>query len=64
MLVAKLVEYSIVTRVIVQDDACDAVIIKVANNKLLNDPSGYICGDNIGEITDDTEIPYDPETDN
>ena len=63
MKVAKLVEYNIVTRVIVNDTDSINEIIRVANNKLLNDPSGYICGDNVVLTEEDSECPYNPEFD-
>ncbi len=63
MKITKLVRYSICTRVVVNDTDNEDEITRVANNKLLNDPRGYICGENISEIEDDTECPYDPEFD-
>jgi len=63
MKVAKIVEYSIRTRIIVDTADSEDSIIRKANNKLLNDPSGYIVGDNVGEIQDDIECPFDPKFD-
>jgi len=70
---AVLVEYSIVTRVIVDDDglsleelaneALDNQAIVKASAKILADAGNYVMGDNVVEIEDDEECPYDKETD-
>jgi hypothetical protein len=58
--VAKLVYVSMVTRVIVDEDATDEQIIQASKNnfveKVLNE-----LGENLEEIVDDEEVPYDPE---
>lgn len=57
---AVLVMTSFVTRVIVNDDATEAQIIERAMYQHLeNVPSDF--GENIEEIIDDEEVPYDPE---
>ncbi len=63
MEIAKVIEYSIRTRIIVDCSDGDDQIIRKANNKILCDPAGYIAGDNIVIIEDDDEEPYDPEYD-
>jgi hypothetical protein len=58
--VAKLVYMSMVTRVIVDEDATEDQIIQASKNsfveKVLNE-----LGENLEEIVDDEEVPYDPE---
>lgn len=62
MKVAKLVEISMLTRVIVEHDAPEHEVIEKAIIKT----SERICEDgaeNITSIKDDVECPYDPEID-
>jgi len=58
--VAKLVYMSMVTRVIVDEDATEDQIIQASKDsfveKVLNE-----LGENLEEIVDDEEVPYDPE---
>ncbi len=58
MKVAKLVSVSLMTRVIVEEDATDEQIMEVAiprlSNNLFND--GIL--DNVEDIKDDTECPF------
>jgi hypothetical protein len=58
--VAKLVYVSMVTRVIVDEDATEEQIINVAQYKFMDKVQTELC-ENLENIVDDTECPYDPE---
>ena len=60
---AKLVTLEIITRVIVNDSDPDEVAVQKAWDKIAKDPMGYMDYDNVIDIEDDDEIPYDPERD-
>lgn len=60
--VAKLVMVSFMTRVIVEDTASEAEILDRATPQLINKILSDL-GENVEDITDDTECPFDPETD-
>ncbi len=65
---AKLVTFSITTRVVVNENEmqeCEEEdAINAAIGKILDNPTDYIHFENLDWIEDDTECPYDPETDN
>lgn len=58
--VAKLVYMSMVTRVIVDEDATEDQIIQASKNSFIEKVLNEL-GENLEEITDDEEVPYDPE---
>ena len=58
--VAKLVYVSMVTRVIVDEGATEEQIINVAQYKFMDKVQTELC-ENLENIVDDTECPYDPE---
>lgn len=64
---AKLVTVSITTRVIVDSNEMPECEEEDAMNKAIekikNDPEGYMCWDNVEDVFDDEDCPYDPETD-
>ena len=64
---AKLVTFSITTRVVVNENEmpeCEEEdAINAAIGKVLDNPTDYIHFENIDGVCDDTECPYDPETD-
>jgi len=64
---AKLVEFSIMTRVLVDDkvdgQALELQAFHLAKNKILDDPRSFLYIENMIEIEDDEECPYDPEFD-
>lgn len=67
--IAKLVEFHITTRVVVDtdklsegEDAEDAAI-EMAIDKIKSNVDSYICLDNWEQSEDDTECPYNPEFD-
>jgi len=60
--VAKLVYVSMVTRVIVDEDATEEQIINVAQYKFMDKVQTELC-ENLENIVDDTECPYDPDMD-
>ena len=59
---AKLVYLSLMTRVVVEDDADDEVVMDVARQKFA-DKIQYEYLENVEDIQDDLEMPYDEETD-
>jgi len=59
---AKLVYLSLMTRVVVEDDADDETVMDVARQKFA-DKIQYEYLENVEEIQDDLEMPYDEETD-
>ena len=64
MKVAKLVSFQITTRIIAEDDWTDEEKVSAAADNIIhNGVSDYLCMDNVIDITDDTECPYDPKTD-
>ena len=62
MKVAKLVRVMITTRIIVDDNASEKEIMEIALPRLL-DNLYTNAFENIEEIVDDTEVPYDQEMD-
>ncbi len=60
--VAKLVDVSLRTRVIVDKNATEDEIIQQSKQKFI-DTINTSLGDNIEDIEDDDECPYDPEYD-
>ena len=62
MKVAKLVYVSLMTRVIVDDDATEAQILDVAKPRLIYTMNSDL-SEIIEEIVDDEEVPYDPNHD-
>lgn len=60
--VAKLVTISMMTRVVVDDDADDDFIINRSAMNFINKITNEI-GEHIEEIVDDEECPYNPEED-
>ena len=58
--VAKLVYVSMVTRVIVDEDATEEQIINLAQYKFMDKVQTELC-ENLENIVDDVECPYDPE---
>lgn len=60
--VAKLVLWSPMTRVIVDEDATYDEIVEAAREKFL-DKIKYEYLENIEDVIDDLEVPYDPNTD-
>lgn len=59
---AKLVYLSLMTRVVVEDDADDEIVMDVARQKFA-DKIQYEYLENVEDIQDDLEVPYDEETD-
>ena len=59
---AKLVYLSLMTRVVVEDDADDEIVMDVARQKFA-DKIQYEYLENVEDIQDDLEMPYDEETD-
>lgn len=62
MKVAKLVYVSMMTRVIVDEDATDEQILEAAKPRLIDTVQTQL-GENLEDIVDDTECPYDPALD-
>ena len=60
MKVAKLVTVSIVTRVIVNEDASELEIIESATENIINQVHNDLL-DNIESIVEDTECPYNED---
>jgi len=60
--VAKLVYANLLTRVIVDENASEEEIIEVSKEKFIDKIKTEL-GENIEEIEDDTEVPYDEEYD-
>jgi hypothetical protein len=58
--VAKLVYMSMVTRVIVDEDATEDQIIQASKDSFVEKVRNEL-GENLEEIVDDEEVPYDPE---
>ncbi len=58
--VAKLVYVSMVTRVVVDEDATDEQIIQASKDNFIEKVQTEL-GENLEEIVDDEEVPYDPE---
>jgi hypothetical protein len=63
--VAKLVRVMITTRIIVDDNASEEEIMEIALPRLLDNLYTIVDNafENIEEIVDDTEVPYDPDMD-
>lgn len=55
---AKLVTFTITTRVVVEDNATDEEIAAIAVAKTNKHADGYLSPDFLDEIRDDTECPY------
>jgi hypothetical protein len=60
---AKLVRFEITSRVIVNDSDTDEQAVEKAMEKVANNPMGYLCHDNVANVEDDNECPYNPEFD-
>ncbi len=60
--VAKLVRVMVTTRVIVDDNASEDEIMETALPRLLDNLQTNAF-ENIEDIVDDTEVPYDPDMD-
>jgi len=60
---AKLVSIEVISRVIVDENDPEDVAIQRAFEKIAKDPMGYMCHDNVINVEDDDEMPYNPETD-
>ena len=60
--VAKLVSVSLMTRVIVDEDASESEILELAGIKLA-EKIQYELTDHLEDIEDDIECPYDPAFD-
>ena len=60
--VAKLVRLMVTTRVIVDDNASEDEIMETALPRLLDNLQTNAF-ENIEDIVDDTEVPYDPDMD-
>ena len=56
--VAKLVEFSLLVRVIVEEDANDDAIIATAYDKVQDKIDNRELGDNLVSIEDDVEVPF------
>lgn len=62
--IAKLVSFQITTRIIADDDWTDEdKVSAAADNIIHNGIDNYLCMDNVIDIADDTECPYDPKKD-
>jgi len=59
---SKLVYVSLVTRVVVDDNASDDLILECAKVKLIDKITNEL-HENVEDIVDDVEIPYDVEFD-
>jgi len=64
---AKLITFSITTRVLVDDGESEEKqfdeAVKSARAKIMDNAKDVIHGDNVVELDDDEEMPYDPEYD-
>ena len=60
--VAKLVYISLATRVVVDENATEDEILNAARSKFIVKVQEGL-GENLEEILDDTECPYEPEFD-
>jgi len=54
---AKLVKVSLMTRVVVEDEASEETILEAAKSQLVDKVMNDL-GDNVEEIEDDEEMPY------
>ena len=65
--VAKLVTFSITTRVVIESDGNERYDEEYAYAKavknIMSDIEGYLCMENLDSIDDDKEMPYDPAYD-
>lgn len=61
MRVAKLVAVSLLTRVIVEESTTDAQILELARPRFIEKITTEL-GEHLEYIQDDTECPYDPES--
>lgn len=65
--VAKLVTFSITTRVVIESDGNERYDEEYAYSKavknIMSDIEGYLCMENLDSIDDDKEMPYDPAYD-
>ncbi len=57
-----LITVSLMTRVVVDKDATEKDILEKARDKFIVKVHSEL-GENLEEIVEDTECPYDPETD-
>ncbi len=60
--VAKLVYVSMVTRVVVDEDATQEQILEAAKHRFIDKLQTEL-GENLEDIVDDAECPYDPDMD-
>ncbi len=60
--VAKLVYVSLATRVVVDEDATQEQILEAAKHRFIDKLQTEL-GENLEDIVDDTECPYDPDMD-
>lgn len=60
---AKLVSFTITTRVIVDDSMSDEEIAEEALSKIQRNASEYLIMDNLDDVRDDIEVPYNPAID-
>ncbi|MBQ2176932.1 MAG: hypothetical protein II453_18395 [Alphaproteobacteria bacterium] len=60
---AVIVKMAVYTRIVVDTTASEDEITEMAMKKILQNPEGYMAGENLEYIKDDTECPYNPETD-
>ena len=59
---AKLVRFEITSRVIINDNDSDEMAVQTAMDKIAKNPRDYLTFDNVVEVEDDTEVPFDPES--
>ena len=59
---AVIVKMAVYTRIVVDTTASEDEITEMAIKKICQDPKGYMNGENLEYIKDDTECPYNPET--
>ena len=60
---AKLVSFTITTRVIAYNTMSDEEIAEEALSKIQRNASEYLIMDNLDDVRDDVEVPYNPEID-
>lgn len=61
--VAKLVEFSLMVRVVVDENATEDEIIAASYPKVQDKIDNRELGDNLASIEADEEMPYDPDRD-
>jgi len=60
---AKLVSFTITTRVIAYNTMSDEEVAEEALCKIQRNASEYLIMDNLDEVKDDIEVPYNPDID-